>query len=1455
MSLPYFRTSLSTSRARSARGSFASVAALSLALGTALVGLTTPAAQSAAAPRASASVAHSPLAVAASTRAGKPPKVDYAIHLRGRIIGPDARVDRKLLRSIKHGATTRHVIVQLERLPKAGRRDIAGLGAIGIRPVGYLSSTTGASTAYVAAVRPSLNTRSATWKNLVRTMVPLRARDKVDSRFQRGDALIQFFRDVSAKQASASLARVGVKAEKYGVGSYTARLSAKQVSKLSKTDRVQWIQAGPVRNAPVNDKSRALINVDAAQQLDTASGQYNGLSGLGTVVGIMDTGVDSEHHDFDGRIDRAQDNGSGSDHGTHVAGIAAGSGFQSDKNDDNNSPNGGTAFQWRGMAPQAHIVAYGQDHSAPTLMDAINNFGMDVSNHSYVLQLQGQYDADVASVDTIARGDAGFPARTIVWAAANNADYAYTCSATDPLYPNQPRPQYPGLDGSGNCPGAYQTGYFSVLSPCKNCIDVAAMTPNPGSTWATFSSLGPNMDGRLGPIVAADGSGVVSVGADVPTPGNGYRMKSGTSMAAPAVSGVVALMRQQYGLSGYGINGPLTSTDKAILIQTAVDQVGTSGAGNPNNDTGVPTTWGAGPDWVTGFGTVDALAATNLIKAHGFVEGSVDAAGPTDAFPVSVVPGQKQVKISLAWNDRPGDPTTDLTAAKLVNDLDLTLTDPNGVTHRPLVLPVITPFDCDNVTAGNQAGTCAGNQDTGNFATVATEGTDRRNVVEQVVVGSPAGPNLPVGTWTARVSVLNNDTTVRLPMGGAQTYSLAGVTDARANLSVSKSDTPDPATAGNQLYYDITVTNHGPDDATNVAVQDVLPAGVDYVTNDIAPPNGCVEAPAGTLTCTLGDIKNGQSKTFRIKVFIHPDLVSSHNPAQPFTIFNTATAASNTPDPDTSDNSDTEGTIVEDSADLRATKLCKPDTTLLAGQTAHCTIFIDNLGPSYARSVTLTDVMLANGSFAVSSIQPSQGSCGLVGPVTGGQRFVCNLGTLANATPSTAGRATVDYDVTADEAMDINNVATVTASTPDPDTTDNIAQHSLSVTAVTDLQITKTLTIPAAPPVVAGTDATYTITIKNNGPSTATGVKVEDNVPAGTQVLAVTPSAGTCNAGVPGDALRPTVCSFGNLAKNETRTVTVAIHILPGTRGPLNNDARVSSTTFDNDLSNNLATTGSSVVGSADLSITKSDSPDPVVAGSQLTYTITVTNGGPSTADDVVVTDALPAGTSYVSGVNGSNQTVCTLVQNNTVTCSLGTLQPGTTGTIYLTVKVAASVPTGTVLSNTVSVGSRTPDPNNANNTATETTTVTTSADVWLDKQATQRSGNPAPTVIYTLVVHNDAGCETDAQSTQTPTCGDGGPSDAKDITVVDTLPLTNKKLTVQFVSPQCTYNKSTHKVTCTATNLPAGAKVTFVIEAQVQGSVGTILNTATVTSTTPDPATGNNTNAASIVMKGGTGK
>ena len=75
------------------------------------------------------------------------------------------------------------------------------------------------------------------------------------------------------------------------------------------------------------------------------------------------------------------------------------------------------------------------------------------------------------------------------------------------------------------------------------------------------------------------------------------------------------------------------------------------------------------------------------------------------------------------------------------------------------------------------------------------------------------------------------------------------------------------------------------------------------------------------------------------------------------------------------------------------------------------------------------------------------------------------------------------------------------------------------------------------------------------------------------------------------------------------------------------------------------------------------------------------------------------------------------------------------------------------------------------------------------------------------------------------------------------------------YTDDLCTYVKATHTVTCRAATVPAGASVTFVIEAQVSGSVGTVLNTATLTATTPDPVTANNSNAVTVVIKGGTGK
>ncbi|MGW9629103.1 DUF7507 domain-containing protein [Agromyces sp. NPDC055520] len=665
-----------------------------------------------------------------------------------------------------------------------------------------------------------------------------------------------------------------------------------------------------------------------------------------------------------------------------------------------------------------------------------------------------------------------------------------------------------------------------------------------------------------------------------------------------------------------------------------------------------------------------------------------------------------------------------------------------------------------------------------------------------------------------------------------------------ADVRVTKTDSPDPVIAGEELFYTVTVTNDGPDASAGVVVVDDLPAQVDYLSDD----GGCsYDALDHQLTCAVGDIPAGESRSFVVKTRVHADTVVGEDDGT-LLIENVVSVSGASVDDDLSNNTFTQRTFVQERSDLKVTKICKPDDELPAGDTGTCTVFVDNLGPSSARDIVVTDANLSDGAFAIGTVTASQGNCGA--PVAG--VVTCQLGDLAAASPSSPGRATITLEVSATEDVDINDVVTVTSPTPDPDHSNNQAQESISVMAVADLSIDKTGPVSA----IAGTDLSYTLSIANAGPSTATGVFATDVLSAGVQILSVTGTGGaSCNAGVPGDAETPTTCSFGNLSPGAARTMTIQVHVLPDFTGPLHDDARVSSSTFDNDLIDNLDTVVTDVTASADLSIVKTDSPDPVLAGDDLTYTLTVTNSGPSTANDVEVTDTLPVGTTFVEGVDGNGATVCALVQPGSVVCDLGSMAPGASVTVYITVTVDPSLPPHAVLENTATVASSTPDPDPSDNTVAQSTNVDTAADVWIDKTATLRSGNPSPVIVYTLTVHNDTGCESDAQSTPTPNCGTGGPSDARGIVVTDILPLTAKKLVVQFVSPQCSYDKAAHRVTCTADRLPAGATVNFVVEAQASGSVGTILNKSTVTSTTLDPDLTNNANDASIVVKGGTGK
>jgi len=658
-------------------------------------------------------------------------------------------------------------------------------------------------------------------------------------------------------------------------------------------------------------------------------------------------------------------------------------------------------------------------------------------------------------------------------------------------------------------------------------------------------------------------------------------------------------------------------------------------------------------------------------------------------------------------------------------------------------------------------------------------------------------------------------------------FSFAGCA---ADLEIEKSASPLIAIAGEQLYYTITVTNNGPIYARDVEVVDTLPIGVSYITDTdtctLSPGTG----PSGEdqLTCDLGDIDNGDSVTFTIKVMVDADLVA--DAGGPTTITNTAVVSyeNDRLDLDDTNNEVSLTIIVEDLADLKVTKLCKPDEPLRAGETGECTVFVDNLGSSDARNVQLTDTNLSDGSFTIVLVSPSQGSC-----LESGGVVDCDLGDIPAATPTEAGRATVKIRITADEAMDINNVANAVSDTPDPDPTNNQAEGSISVTAVADLGLTKS---DSPDPVVAGTTLTYTLEVTNNGPSTAVNVLIEDILPAGVSINSVSVTGGgSCNAGVPGDSTQPTTCTFDSLSA-PSETMTILVTVLPQTTGIIYNDARVSSDTLDPNNSNDLASEDTTVNAKADLVVEKFDHPDPVLAGENLTYDITITNNGPSTAVDVMLTDALPDEVSFVGYTISNGSGTCEpLDGSTTVECDLNDLNPSEFVTVYIQVMVDPSVPDGTSIHDTATVSSVTLDEVKANNTATESTLVYAEADLAITKDANFLDEIPSKELVYTVDVTNT------------------GPSDALSVVMVDELPLDPKKIVYVMDSGNgaCSYDDTTHIVTCDFGTLAAGGSKSVDIVVEVNGSVRRITNTADVSTSTTDPEPSNDTAIKEVNVKG----
>ncbi len=506
------------------------------------------------------------------------------------------------------------------------------------------------------------------------------------------------------------------------------------------------------------------------------------------------------------------------------------------------------------------------------------------------------------------------------------------------------------------------------------------------------------------------------------------------------------------------------------------------------------------------------------------------------------------------------------------------------------------------------------------------------------------------------------DSDVDDPDPGNDTATVTGEPSAVADLSVTTELSPAAPVPGGPVTWTITIDDAGPSTAADVTLADPLDPALTDV--EVTTSDGTCEVVDGTLGCDLGDIAPDDE----------PVVVTAGgvlDPAFTGTLTNTATVSSPTSDPVVGNNTDSTTADAAPSADLSIVKAVTPAVPVPGGP-VRFTLAVDNDGPSTATDVTATDELPDGLSGIIAS--SDTGTCEPVGD----DRVVrCHLGTVAAADDPVV--VTITATLALDFTGPLSNSASVSSATPDPDPSDNDSMVSGESGRSADLSVVTTADVEQA---VAGTGITWTVTVRNDGPSTSADVVLRDLLPDGIEVGAVTTGAGTCEAVDRGGLLR---CDLGDLAPGAIVTVTVTATVAPDADGVLENTAAVVSPTADPDTDDRGGAVAVPVVARADLHLTKQASDATARVGDVVRYTLGAGSRGPSTAVDVVVSDDLPSGVDLV-GTPETDTGSC-VVADRAVTCTLGDLVPGDTAVVTLTTRVTAGAE-GATVTNSAAVGS-----------------------------------------------------------------------------------------------------------------------------------------------------------------------
>ena len=760
------------------------------------------------------------------------------------------------------------------------------------------------------------------------------------------------------------------------------------------------------------------------------------------------------------------------------------------------------------------------------------------------------------------------------------------------------------------------------------------------------------------------------------------------------------------------------------------------------------------------------------------------------------------------------------------------------------VIPLFTTY-AGNLNFSQGSGT--GSQGSGVTGTIGTLAAGASATITFDVTVNAGIPDSTTITNTAHAAGLGDVSGTELEDSGRAVI----MTPPGADLKIVKTALA-TYVPGLPLTYTLVVSNLGPSTSTNPLVTDTLPADLTGATWTVSYAGGAAgpASGSGNVSATLTTLPLGGTATFTITA------TADYRLDTPLANTATVTATDGLIDPDLDNNTSTVSSDPTPVADLQITKT-DGVTSYVPGQRLVYTITVTNTGPSFVTGAVVADVF--DSSIITSATWTAtitQGQADLHGQVRG-------TGSL-NQTIDLGPSGTVVYTVTAMTTSAATailvNTATVTApaGTTDPNPANNSSTDVDTVTQPAKLTVVKTVRDLNGGVLVSGDTLRYTIVVSN--PATplpaeaATNLILADAIPANTTykpgTLRITAGA---NAGTKTDAVDRDQAEFlgsavqfqlgagagagtgtpvgGTLSAGQSTTVTFDVRVNAGT--PLGsaiiNTATATATASVTGVPLQATdSVGISLSGGADLAIAKT-APATYTPGLPLTYTLVVTNSGPSTSANALVEDVLPTGLTgatwtavFTGGASGTASGSGNV--NTNVTVPKG-------GRATYTVRATADATLNGVLTNTATVTPTDgdPDPNPDNNTSTGRSSVAPVADLQIVKTDSSATYTPGLPVTYTITVTN------------------AGPSFVRGATVADVFPATiiASAWSAVYSGTGSVGNPAGTGSINEVIDLAVGGTAVYTVVAETSpGATIALVNTATVTAPvgTTDPTPANNT-------------